>query len=84
LEGIPLPDMGAISWLSESPTSDSLPSATCQAVDVMFDADGLEQGDYEGDLIILSNDLVTPLIEVNTLLTVGPQPTFLPFMVKNH
>jgi hypothetical protein len=84
LEGVVLPEMGAISWLSEDPTNDILPGGACQDVDVMFDATGLEQGDYEGDLIILSNDLDTPTMIVNATLTVWPRPIFLPIIVENH
>jgi hypothetical protein len=75
LEGIVLPEMGAISWLSADLTSDSLPGGACQDVAVTFDATGLAPGDYESDLVILSNDLSTPTMTVTALLNV-PEPVF--------
>jgi N-acetylneuraminic acid mutarotase len=75
LEGIVLPEMGAISWLSADPTSDALPGGTCQDVAVTFDATGLTPGDYESNLVILSNDLNTPTMTVTALLNV-PEPVF--------
>jgi N-acetylneuraminic acid mutarotase len=83
LEGSVLPEMGAIPWLSEDPTNDILPGGTCQEVAVTFDATGLEQGDYEGSLVILSNDLNAPTITIPALLTVKPGAIFLPVMEKH-
>jgi hypothetical protein len=71
VEGIVLPEMGAIPWLSEDPTSDTLPGGACQDVAVTFDATGLEPGsEYEGGLVILSNDPDMPEIDVPVTLTI--------------
>ncbi len=75
LEGVVLPELGAIPWLSADPTSNTVPSGTCQDVAVTFDATSLTPGGYEGDLIILSNDLNLPTMTVGALLNV-PEPVF--------
>ena len=43
-------------WVSENPTSGSVPPDSSMVVDVTFDTTGLEVGDYTGSLRINTND----------------------------
>jgi PKD repeat protein len=59
-----------IPWLSETPTSGSVPPGECVVVDVTFDSTGLASGDYFAALLITSNDPDTPEITIPVQLTV--------------
>jgi uncharacterized repeat protein (TIGR01451 family) len=59
-----------IPWLSEDPTSGSVPPGECTVVDVTFDSTGLALGDYLGNLVITSNDPDTPEVTIPVQLTV--------------
>lgn len=45
-----------IPWVSENPTSGSVPPDSSMQVDITFDSTGLDIGDYTGTLIIRTND----------------------------
>lgn len=60
-----------IPWLSENPTSGTIPNGECQDVDVTFDSTGLAEDTYLGDLVIASNDPDEPEVDVPVSLTVG-------------
>jgi PKD repeat protein len=59
-----------IPWLSEDPTSGSVPAGECQVVDVTFDSTGLAPGDYFAGLFIESNDPDAPEVTIPVQLTV--------------
>lgn len=61
-----LPD---IPWLSEDPITGTLSARQCSMVDVTFDSNGLDLGEYYGDLIFTSNDPATPKVTVPVTLT---------------
>jgi PKD repeat protein len=66
---------GGIPWLSENPTSGTVPPGGCQDVTVTFDSSGLTPGAYTGTLRIDSNDTQTPVVNVPVELTVAGPPT---------
>ncbi|GEM_PF-734329 len=70
LEGIVLPAMADIPWLSTSPITGTVPWGECQDVEVTFDASSLAPGDYTAELLIFSNDLAAPLTSVPVQMTV--------------
>jgi 5'-nucleotidase / UDP-sugar diphosphatase len=65
-----------VPWLSEDPISGEVLPGECQEVEVTFDATGMEPGDYFADLVILSNDPMTPEVIVPVTMTVF-EPTYI-------
>jgi hypothetical protein len=68
------------SWLSADPVSGTLNQNESMTITVTYNSDGLEQGDYNGDLTFTSNDPNNPTVVVPVLLHVGggcpyPPPT---------
>ena len=63
------------SWLSLSPASGVTAAGERDTIDVHFDATGLADGDYDGVLRILSNDLDEPQTAVPGDLHVGVMTT---------
>jgi hypothetical protein len=59
-----------IPWLSEDPTSGTIPAGTCQDATVTFDSNGLTPGNYHGNLVVDSNDPDEPQVTVPVQLTV--------------
>jgi hypothetical protein len=59
-----------IPWLSENPTSGTVPPGQCADVTVTFDSTGLAAGDYFGSLAVASNDPDEPVVTVPVQLTV--------------
>ena len=59
-----------IPWLSEDPTSGTVPAGDCVDVEVAFDSTGLAVGAYYGDLVVDSNDPDEPVVDVPVDLTV--------------
>ncbi len=45
-----------LDWLSVDPVSDTVPSDSSLQIKVTFDAKGLNGGDYDGNIVIASND----------------------------
>jgi len=62
-------------FLSVSPSAGTVPFGTTSTVNVKFDARTLDAGSYEAALMISSNDLDNPQIEVPVALTVLQPPT---------
>ncbi|MFQ5636743.1 MAG: S8 family serine peptidase [bacterium] len=60
-------------WLSENPTSGSVPAGSSQNVDIIVDATGLVPGVYDCDLLIESNDPDEPVVVVPVQLNVIPE-----------
>jgi hypothetical protein len=61
-------------WLSEAPTSGSVPAGAGQPITVTFDATGLSGGTYTADLLIASNDPDENPLTVPVTLSVNHAP----------
>ena len=57
-------------WLTESPTSGSVPAGGWQDITVNFDATGLSAGTYTGNILIASDDPDEPLVAVPVSMAV--------------
>jgi len=66
----------ATPWLSVYPTSGTVLPENSDALDVMFDATGLDVGTtYYADIIVYSNDPITPVVTIPVSLEVlGEEP----------
>lgn len=62
----------AASWLSVEPAAGSVEPFSSDTVQVNFDAAELEEGIYDGQLTVTSNDPDTPTLDVPVTLTVEP------------
>jgi PKD repeat protein len=60
-----------VPWLTEVPTNGILAPDLCEVVEVTFDATGVTPGQHLADLIITSNDPLTPQVTLPATLTVG-------------
>jgi len=60
------------SWLSMSPVSSTVPAYSSTPVQVTFDATGMQPGTYAADIVVRSNDPVTPSVSVPVTMTVLP------------
>jgi len=58
-------------WLSVAPESGVVPPGECVDVQVTMDAASLGEGDYNGAIRIVSNDLEDPIVNVPVLFHVG-------------
>jgi uncharacterized repeat protein (TIGR01451 family) len=70
-----IPDVSALSWLYETPTSGTVIPGTCEVVTVTFDSATLLPGLYTGTLEIETNDSLNPLVDIPVSLTVAGPPT---------
>ncbi|MBM3330140.1 MAG: choice-of-anchor D domain-containing protein, partial [Calditrichaeota bacterium] len=61
-------------WFGYDPTEGELDAGGDQNVVVTLSAEGLVEGDYEGVLMIFSNDPASPQVDVNVLLHVTGAP----------
>jgi hypothetical protein len=61
-------------WLSVEPAAGSVDPMSSDTVDVLFDATELEDAEYTGQLLVTTNDLINPQIEVPVTLYVGQMP----------
>jgi uncharacterized repeat protein (TIGR01451 family) len=61
-----------IPWLNEIPASGTVLPGECTSppVDINFDSTGMAPGDYFGDLLVVSNDPVEPVVDLPVALTV--------------
>ncbi|MEM7114183.1 MAG: hypothetical protein AAF614_17245 [Chloroflexota bacterium] len=64
-----------IAWASLSNASGTITPANNDTVDVTFDATGLSDGTYTGDLCVQSDDPNTPLVQVSLTLEVCTPPS---------
>ncbi len=62
-------------WLSVDPSSGTLVPGGSDLITATFDATGLDVGSYQAKLRVVSNDPVTPLVDVNVQLVVTPGGT---------
>lgn len=59
-------------WLTVIPTSGTIPDGGSEQVEVIFDATGLEEGDYYADIVVSSTpDVGTAVIDVHLGVVVG-------------
>ncbi len=68
-------DLSDIAWLSVDPASGTTAPGNSSDVTVTFDASGLAEGVYSGNLCVASNDAATPLVIVPVEMTVEPTTT---------
>jgi hypothetical protein len=77
-----------VPWLSEAPTTGTVPADSAQAIDIIFDAsmpEVTQLGEYYATLFIQSNDPGTPLFQVPVTMTVAHIPSynlFLPLIMR--
>jgi hypothetical protein len=69
-----------VPWLAEDPTSGLVAGDSTQPVTVSFDASGLAMGEYQANLMLVTNDPQQALFQVPVTLTVGEQPVFILFL----
>jgi hypothetical protein len=63
-------------WLTVTPASGTIIPGETDIIDVGFDAVGLDAGIYYGTIIIESNDVMNPEVEIPVSLTVTAAPHF--------
>lgn len=63
-------------WLTVAPTGGTIVPGETDIIDVGFDAVGLDAGIYYGTIIIESNDVQNPTVEIPVSLTVTAAPHF--------
>src|SRR5262249_16240319 len=67
---IPFAAEGPAGWLSLDPVSGTIPAGGSLDVRVALDATGLNGGDYAADILVQSNDPLTPSVPVPVALHV--------------
>jgi YVTN family beta-propeller protein len=71
-------------WLSAEPTSGTVTAESSAPVQVTFDATGIRPGTYNSEIVILSNDPLTPTASVPVSMTVVPiAEVFLPVILRS-
>ncbi len=63
-----------VDWLSAEPAAGTVPAGGAVDVSVLFDASALCGGDYQGTLLVLSNDPVIPEVVVAAAMHVTGEP----------
>ncbi len=63
-----------VPWLSEEPISGTVPGYSSVQVQVTFNATGMQPGDHTAEIIIQSDDPVTPSASIPATMTVLPTP----------
>lgn len=71
-----------IPWASVSPGTGSTPAGGSSPVEVTFDSTGLAAGEYTGELCVLSDDPVAPVVTVPLTLTVELYDLFIPVLFR--
>jgi hypothetical protein len=69
-------------WLSVDPLLGIVPTNGSDPVQVTFDSTGLQPDIYTTNLYVVSNDPLTPIVEIPVTLTVTPYRTHLPLVIK--
>jgi hypothetical protein len=59
-------------WLHQNPSSTTVATNSSQDIVVTFDSTGLQPGEYQGAIILQSNDPAQPYLSVSVALTVQP------------
>jgi hypothetical protein len=59
-------------WLSASPVSGTVPTYSSVPVQVTFDATDIQPGDHTTEIVVQSNDPITPSVSVPVTMTVLP------------
>jgi subtilisin family serine protease len=72
-----------VPWLSEEPTSGTVPAGGSLPVDVIFDATGMAVGDHTAELVISSNDPDESSTTVSVVMHVRAG-VYLPLVVRDH
>lgn len=67
-------DEGGNNWLSPDRSITVVEPGESVIIPVLLDADGLNSGTYEGEVIITSNDPVSPIVEIPVTLNVTGAP----------
>ncbi|HKY33808.1 MAG TPA: S8 family serine peptidase [Candidatus Polarisedimenticolia bacterium] len=79
-DGLAIEIQAGPEWLATSPAGGTIPAGGSQEVQVDFTALGLEDGLYEAQIDVASNDPYTPLVVVPVSLNVGlVEPAYLHF-----
>jgi len=73
---------GAIDWVSLSETSGFTGAGLSSEIEVVFEPDGIAEGDYSGALCINSNDTNMPLITVPLDMSVEWYYVYIPYLEK--
>jgi len=63
-----------VGWLSADPTLGTVPAGFAMDVDIIFDASGLPGGPYEANVLVASNDPLTPQVTLPVHLQVTGAP----------
>jgi uncharacterized repeat protein (TIGR01451 family) len=74
LEGTMACTPGDIPWLSLSPTSGTVEPGSEDLVDVTFDSTGLSNGEYDGNLCLMTNDPANEVVLIPVSLTIEALP----------
>lgn len=61
-------------WMTTSPSGGFVEPFSQAAVDVIFNASEIEDGEYTGQLVVSSNDQINPVVQVPVTLNVGEVP----------
>lgn len=61
-------------WLEVNKDNDTIPANENTSIELSFSGQNLDAGNYNGILVLLSNDPESPMVEISLSLTVGSQP----------
>jgi hypothetical protein len=67
------PQGGDVLWLTIDPVAGTVPAYSSVPIQVIFDATGLEPGEYTAEIAVLSNDPVTPWVSIPVTMTIIEQ-----------
>jgi hypothetical protein len=72
-------------WFSMDPVSGTVATNSSMPIQVTFDATGVEPGDYTTEIVVQSNDPVTPSLSIPVTMTVVRSywEVYLPLVLKN-
>ncbi|MCH7860079.1 MAG: choice-of-anchor D domain-containing protein, partial [Candidatus Marinimicrobia bacterium] len=66
--------IGGVNWLSAAPSAGTVPAGSSLDIALTFDAAGMLGGDYHADIVITSNDPITPESRIPVHLDVTGAP----------
>ena len=70
-------DLAAPDWVTVDPSAGIIDPFDSKSIDVLFNAEGLEQGTYFANIFILTNDPFNPVIDIPVALVVTGEVTAL-------